>query len=72
MYRQKRLTDRQEWKHYALSKKLGFCIYRHRCIERRHFSFWKEIKESDDERIDKLLADLDISIKHIDGDKESY
>ena len=36
------------------------------------FFLEKGIKESDDERIDKLLADLDISIKYVDGEQRVF
>lgn len=58
----------------SLSKKLGFvyidtgAMYRAVAL----FFFENGIKESDDDRIDKLLADLDISIKYVDGEQRVF
>ena len=58
----------------ALSKKLGFVYIDTGAMYRAVALFFleKEIKESDDERIDKLLADLDISIKYVDGEQRVF
>ena len=58
----------------ALSKKLGFVYIDTGAMYRAVALFFLEkgIKESDDERIDKLLADLDISIKYVDGEQRVF
>ena len=58
----------------ALSKKLGFVYIDTGAMYRAVALFFLEkgIKESDDERIDKLLADLDISIKYADGEQRVF
>ena len=58
----------------ALSKKLGFVYIDTGAMYRAVALFFLEkgIKESDDERIDKLLSDLDISIKYVDGEQRVF
>ena len=58
----------------ALSKKLGFVYIDTGAMYRAVALFFLEngIKESDDDRIDKLLADLDISIKYVDGEQRVF
>ena len=58
----------------ALSKKLGFVYIDTGAMYRAVALFFLEkgIKESDDERIDKLLSDLDISIKYVNGEQRVF